>query len=287
MRTVALLISLSILAAACGGKPQAGKGADDGGGASELSPALAPLAWWLGDWEAENGTKEHWVAAAGAIYGISFQDAQTFEIMIVDDGDDRGKPEGPLRLFSMPGGQRSIEFRQPASASQAAGQSAQFANDDNDFPKTIRYAREGDALAATFAGDDERKVELRFRRAAAGRAPELEAADRAFAADTAKRGAEGWAAAFEPEGWMLRGSGDKIEHDAIAEQMRPILTAGKLEWAPLASGLNGSLGYTVGKATFTASEGGERRLTTYVTIWRKQADGAWKALFDTGRIVQD
>jgi hypothetical protein len=286
MRTVALLISLSLLAAACGGKPQAGKGAE-GDGASELSPALAPLAWWLGDWEAENGTKEHWVAAAGAIYGISFQDGQTFEIMIVDDGDDRGKPEGPLRFISMPGGQRSIELRQRASADQGAGQSALFANDDNDFPKTIRYAREGDALAATFAGDDERKVELRLRRAAAARATNLEELDRAFAADTAKRGAEGWAAAFDPEGWMMRGSGDKIEHDALAEQMRPILTAGKLEWAPIASGIHDTLGYTVGKATFTAKEGGERRLTTYVTIWRKQADGAWKALFDTGRIVQD
>jgi len=26
--------------------------------------------------------------------------------------------------------------------------------------------------------------------------------------------------------------------------------------------------------------------STYVTIWRRQPDGAWKVLFDTGRIVQ-
>jgi len=26
---------------------------------------------------------------------------------------------------------------------------------------------------------------------------------------------------------------------------------------------------------------------TYVTIWRRQPDGAWKVLFDTGRTVQD
>ena len=284
MRTVALLISfsISILAASCGGKPQAGKGSE--GGASELSPALAPLSWWLGDWEAESGLpREHWVAAAGAIYGISFQEGKTFEIMIVDDGEDRGKPDGVLRFISMPGGQSSTEFRQR----KIAGQSALFANDDNDFPKTIRYALEGDALGATFAGDDERQVQVRLRRAPAKRAPELEAADRAFAADTAKRGVEGWVAAFDPEGWMMRGSGDKLERDAIAGEMRPILTSGRLEWAPIASGRHEDLGYTVGKATFTATKGGERRLTTYVTLWRKQADGGWKALFDTGRIVQD
>lgn len=283
MRTVALLISI-LAAAACGGS-QAPKsaGGGDGGGSAELSPALAPLAWWLGDWEAEDGqSTERWVAVAGAIYGVSLQGSQVFEVMIVDDGEDRGKPDGILRFISMPGGQRSIELRQR----KIEDRSALFANDDNDFPKTVRYYREGDALAATFAGDDERKVQARFRRGAARRAPELEAADRAFAADTEKRGVDGWVNAFDPEGWMLRGDGEKMERDAIRAQMTPILTAGRLTWAPIASGGNDALGFTVGKATFTARSG-ERRLTSYITMWRKQADGTWKALFDTGRIVQD
>lgn len=288
MRTARLLISLSLLGAACGGK-QPGKGAN---GASELSPALAPLAWWLGDWQAQDGaTREHWVAAAGAIYGASFQGGQAFEIMIVDDGDDRGKPDGVLRLVSMPGGQQLTELRQRTLADR----SALFASDDGDAPRTIRYAAEGDALAATFTGDAEdnaghgagRKQALRFRRAPTARAPELEAADRAFAADSARRGAEAWSAAFDPEGWLLLGSGDKLPRDALAEQMRAILASGKLEWAPLASGREGALGYTVGKATFTAAQGGERRVTTYLTLWRKQPDGGWKALLQTGRIVQD
>lgn len=279
MRTVALLIS--ILAAACGGKPQAGQGT--AGGASELSPALAPLAWWLGDWEAEDGSSsEHWVAAAGAIYGVSLQGSDAFEIMIVDDGEDHGKPDGVLRFISMPGGQRSIELRQR----KIAEASALFANDDNDFPKTIRYYREGEGLRATFGGDD-REVQVRFRAAAARPAPALEAADRAFSADTGKRGVDGWVDAFDPEGWMMPGSGDKLDHDAIAAQMRPVLTSGRLEWAPIASGRNEKLGYTIGKATFTAAQGGERRRTSYVTMWRKQDDGTWKVLFDTGRIVQD
>jgi hypothetical protein len=280
MRTVALLISI-LAATACGGS-QASK-AGGSGGSAELSPVLAPLAWWLGDWEAEDGkSTEHWVAVAGAIYGISLQGAQAFEVMIVDDGEDRGKPDGILRFISMPGGQRSIELRQR----KIEDRSALFANDDNDFPKTIRYYREGDALAATFAGDDERKVQVRFRRGAARRAPELEAADRAFAADTEKRGVDGWVGAFDPEGWMLRGDGEKLDRDAIRAQMTPILASGKLTWAPIASGRNDALGFTVGKATFTGKDG-ERRLTSYITMWRKQDDGTWKALFDTGRIVQD
>jgi ketosteroid isomerase-like protein len=281
MRTIALALFISILAASCGGKSTSKPG---GAAVKDLSPALAPLAWWLGDWKAEDGSSvEHWNAVAGAIYGVSLQGEDAFEVMIVDDGEDRGKPDGILRFIAMPGGQRSVEFRQRTIADG----SALFANDDHDFPKTIRYFAEGAALRATLAGDDERKVDVRFQKLPSARAPELEAADRAFAADTAKRGVDGWVDAFEPEGFMLRGDGEQIAREALADQMRPILTSGRLEWAPTASGANAKLGFTVGKATFTASQGGERRLTSYVTIWRKQANGTWKALFDTGRIVQD
>lgn len=281
MRAIALLSSL--LAAACGGKPPA-EAPGAGPGPAELSPALAPLAWWLGAWEAEDGAStEHWTAAAGAIYGVSLQGARAFEVMIVDDGDGPGEADGVLRFLAMPGGQRSVEFRQRTLAAQ----SALFANDDHDFPKTIRYFLDGDALRATLGGDDGKEAQFRFRRAAARRAPELEAADLAFAADTARRGPEGWAAAFDPEGWMIGPSGDRVEGAAIAELMRPRLAAGRLAWAPIASGRNEALGFTVGKATYTADRPEDSRQNSYVTIWRKQEGGAWKVLFDTGRVVQE
>lgn len=282
MRTVALLIS--ILAAACGDKPPAATPGSGAAGSAELSPALAPLAWWLGDWEAEDGeSTEHWVAAAGAIHGVSLQGEHAFEIMILDDGEGRGKPDGVLRFIAMPGGRREIEFRQR----KLGERSALFANDDHDFPKTIRYFLEGEILRATLGGDEGREEQLRFRRGTPRRAPELEAADRAFAADVAKRGAVGWVAAFDPDGWMMRGPGDAAQGDAIGELMRPMLTSGRLEWAPLASGRNEVLGFTVGKATFTAAKPAESRRSSYVTIWRKQDDGTWKVLFDAGRIAQD
>ncbi len=286
MRTSALLIW--VLAAACGGAPAtkaepqpAVEGAAE---AAELSPALAPLAWWLGDWEAEDGeSTEHWNAAAGAIYGVSLQGAHAFEVMIVDDGEQRGKPDGVLRFIAMPGGRREVEFR----GRELGEQSALFANDDHDFPKTIRYFREGEVLRATLGDGDGREEQFRFRRGPARRAPELEAADRAFAADVARRGVAAWVAAFDPEGWMMKGPGEPVQGAALGELMRPTLTGGRLAWAPLASGRNETLGFTVGKATYTASKPGESRRSSYVTIWRKQADGTWKALFDTGRVAQE
>lgn len=65
------------------------------------------------------------------------------------------------------------------------------------------------------------------------------------------------------------------------------LTSGRLAWAPIASGRGEALGFTIGKATFTADRPEDSRRSTYATIWRRQGDGSWKVLFDTGRIVQD
>lgn len=243
----------------------------------ELTPALEPLAWWLGDWESESGGgTEHWVAASGAIYGIALHGGGRFEVMIVDDGEGTGKPDGVVRFIAMPGGSRAVEFTQTVSERT----SATFANPEHDAPKQIAYARAGDTLRAMLDG----KIEMQLQRAAAKRAPELEQADLAFAKDTAARGIEGWVAAFDAKGAMMRKSGRVEGADAIREMMGPLLANTKVEWAPIASGRHGDIGFTVGKATFT---GDESWRSTYVTIWKQQADGSWKVLFDTGRPVQD
>jgi len=72
--------------------------------------------------------------------------------------------------------------------------------------------------------------------------------------------------------------------DGIREVMSGLLASTKIEWAPIASAMRGDVGYTVGKATFTGKDDSWR--STYVTIWKKQPDGSWKVLFDTGRTVQ-
>jgi hypothetical protein len=250
-------------------------------GSAELSPALAPLAWWLGDWADASGGTEHWVAAAGAIYGIALH-GDTFEVLVVDDGEGPGRPDGVLRLLAMPDGKRAVEFRQRTIGDATAT----FGNDEHDYPKTITYQLAPDraGLVAVLGGGKE--ITYRFQRGARTAAPELEAADLAFAADTVARGVDGWIAAFDSEGGMMRPTG-RIDHAGIAEAMAPVLTSGKLDWAPIASGKLGALGFTVGKATFTPRTPGDGWRSTYVSIWRRQPDGTWKVLFDTGRIVHD
>jgi ketosteroid isomerase-like protein len=250
---------------------------------TELSPELASLGWWLGAWQAIDGSsREHWIAAGGAIYGISLHRGGGFEALIVDDGDSPGKADGVLRLIAMPGGQRAVEFRQRLIEES----SATFANDAHDFPKTVTYRRAGDELQAILGGSD-RSERFAFRRHVAAAAPELEAADVAFSAATGDRGAEGWVAAFDPEGWMLRQGEKVVGHDAIAALMRPALAGGRMSWAPLASGRAGDLGFTVGKASFTGATAETSWRSSYVTIWRRQSDGTWKVLFDTGRIIHE
>ena len=109
-------------------------------------------------------------------------------------------------------------------------------------------------------------------------------ADRAFAADAKARGADGWFAAFDPHGAMMH-NGERIEGDAIRDEMFTLLLSGTLAWDPIASGVDGELGFTVGKATYTPQSSKTSWASTYVTIWHHQPDGSWKVLFDTGRVV--
>jgi hypothetical protein len=249
----------------------------------ELTEPLAKLSWWLGDWKAnDNMGQEHWVAADGAIYGISLLDDERFEAMIIDDADG-GVADGVVRLFAMPGGMKSVEFR----AETTDGTSALFANPQHDDPKKIGYARTGDALRATLHADANRLVTFDFTAADLPRAPELEQADIAFSESTQQRGIDGWMAAFDANGWMMR-KGERVQGAAIGEMMRPVFADGSLIWAPTESGIRGSLGFTVGKANFVGSKSKaiEWR-STYITIWKQQSDKSWKVLFDVGRPVNE
>jgi hypothetical protein len=274
-----------LLIAACGGSPKPApappRPAPVAPVSTELSPALAPLSWWLGDWKGELGT-EHWVAAAGAIYGVVLNDKGDFEVMIVDDAEGSGPADGVLRLFAMPGGKHSVTFTQ----SEHAAASATFANKDHDDVRTISYERTAEGLKAVLASASGTHITFPFTPIAHAAAPELEAADLAFAAATKTSGADGWLAAFAPTGWMWRKTG-VVEHAQIAETMQPLLASGTLAWAPIASGANGGLGYTVGKATFTGATPADGWKSTYVTIWQRQPDGRWQVLFDTGRGVNE
>jgi ketosteroid isomerase-like protein len=243
-----LVVALAL--AACGGS----------------SPHAAPpvvdtgdLSWLEGDWGAA-----HWRRAGDTLYGVVLRDDGGFTVQVID--------ENPRRLSMSVDGEPMIEM---AATGSAAG-AVTFANGSQ--PLEIR--RTGDALVVTVSN-----VTSTYARTEPATAPALEAADRAFSDATVAHGVDGWAAAFASDGVMLQKSG-AISGSAIRDTMKPLLDAGTLLWAPLASAVRGDLGFTVGTATYTGKDPADHWKSSYVTIWRHQGD-AWKVRFDTGRPIKE
>ena len=113
-------------------------------------------------------------------------------------------------------------------------------------------------------------------------------ADRDFAKATAERRLEGWMEYFAEDGVSLA---DKpaVGREAIRAAFKPLFDnpSFRLEWAPVKAGIlpSGTVGYTEGRATsYRTGPKGEKvvRHSSYVTVWKKQGDGSWKVVFDTG-----
>jgi ketosteroid isomerase-like protein len=114
---------------------------------------------------------------------------------------------------------------------------------------------------------------------------ELMAADRAFAAATAERGADGWVEYFASNGRMLGGARIIAGTDSIRAVMTPAFadTSFALTWEPrfAEASEDADLGYTVGR--WERRQAGEVTGTGwYLTVWRRQPDGTWKAEMDLG-----
>jgi ketosteroid isomerase-like protein len=110
------------------------------------------------------------------------------------------------------------------------------------------------------------------------------AAERAFAADAAERG---WVAAFRAsvaaDGIVLRP--DIVSAPAVFAGLEDDGDRG-LQWWPAFAGVarSGDFGFTTGPAVWG---GGTQVRGHYFTIWRRQADGTWKWIFDGGVDVED
>lgn len=114
-------------------------------------------------------------------------------------------------------------------------------------------------------------------------------ADRAFAAVTARERLEGWVSYFAPDGAMIEPGGPVTGPDAIRRLMAPAFadTSFALAWEPAQAEVaaSGDLGYTVGRyESRRRGEDGQVRVATgtYLTVWRRQADGAWRVTLDIG-----
>ena len=85
------------------------------------------------------------------------------------------------------------------------------------------------------------------------------------------------------------GTPDEIRgRDAVAKDWAPFFEANgpRLTWAPTKAEVLGAgdVGYSVGTSEYITTANGQKtvRRGNYLTVWRKQADGAWRVVYDTG-----
>lgn len=114
----------------------------------------------------------------------------------------------------------------------------------------------------------------------------LMAADSAFSALSAEKGrAEAFELYMDDSATILR---DNAHPFTGRESIRSLMThspKGTLTWKPSFADVSasGDLGYTIGSWEYTETDStAGKSLGYYVTIWKKQADGSWKFVFDTG-----
>ena len=120
-------------------------------------------------------------------------------------------------------------------------------------------------------------------------ASELMEADRAFNRAVSEGGSAAWANWFAEDGAIVQEVVGEIRgRAAIAEAVAFLDLSGvSLTWDPIRADVaqSGDLGWTTGSyvSVSPAEDGTERRGTgTYVSIWRRQADGMWKVVMDLG-----
>jgi len=226
----------------------------------------SPVATWDGDYnlvQVDGKTRsgsESWVTSAGVRFGAEFDD-DGWQVMEIDDHT----------FTAMPGGLRSIEMKE-VSVGRYAG--------DTDG---VAYTKAGDILQGKWTRNGADRI-FTYSRFNGEAAPELEAADTAFAAAVGERGIDAWVEAFEPGGAQMGKKGRIAGADAIRARMSDTLAKGKLTWAPTTSRRHGDWGFTVGLSSY---DGDDKWKGTYITIWHHQPDGSWKVAFDTGAAVHE
>jgi ketosteroid isomerase-like protein len=240
----------------------------------------------VGHWVREDGTgSETWLAAGPALLGIGFTTTRAgtswFEALIITEVD------GVLTYTGIPGGRQAVDF----PLVEIGAETILFANPAHDHPQRIRYQRRDGMLLAEIESTRAGSERWVWQRAELAPVVVLADADRGFAADSAARGADAWAAVFAADGVVWRRGGPPaVGPQAIRERMQRAFSDPEhlLAWEPHASGLSpaGDMGFTIGCYQLLrrkpATPPAREATGTYLTIWRRQADGSWQAVFDTG-----
>lgn len=285
-----LLVPLLLAAIACGSKPAVPPTARE---LYELGP-MGKLAWLLGDWKSETGTW-HWVAAGDKIYGVAFDPRayrSGFAVMIIEEEREAGQTEGVpwLQAYEGPESFVGVRFHQEASVVRfrpASPEGLPFELTFSSEAGELRIARRRPTVKRTLG-----TAEFSWLKAYNGeRAPELEQVDRALAeavnsgesGSVATHGAT-WAAAFAADGayWCERCVGGAPGRASEAD-LAPRNNPGRFDWAPISSRRAGDLGFTVGHMSYRPRLALGVWRATYLTVWRREADGRWSMLFYTRR----
>lgn len=107
-------------------------------------------------------------------------------------------------------------------------------------------------------------------------------ADRQFSALSVSNGAAAAFAVYMADDALSLPAGAEpvTGKQAIVESMTPL--TGTLSWTPQQEAISrsGELGYTWGMYEYRSTKGVS--FGKYVTVWRKQPDGSWKAVVDIG-----
>ena len=114
--------------------------------------------------------------------------------------------------------------------------------------------------------------------------------DRAFGQATADAGVADWAEYIAEDGvWVQPGIGEIRGPEQIQRAMGPFFEAGgRLLWVPQRAEVGGAgdLGYTFGtyEAEAPSSDGAALSVDrgVYVTVWRRDDQGRWRAVLDMG-----
>lgn len=116
---------------------------------------------------------------------------------------------------------------------------------------------------------------------AAGDASAVLTADRAFNQSVADKDVEHFRALVAEDAMFGGGTAHQTQgREAIVKAWAPFFEpdAVPLTWAPVKGEVlsGGEIGYTVGRYVHGRARG------QYLTVWRKQADGRWRAIYDIG-----
>jgi ketosteroid isomerase-like protein len=122
---------------------------------------------------------------------------------------------------------------------------------------------------------------------------ELLRADAAFSALSVARGAaQAFGAYLADDALEIEDGGDFVRGKAaiVADLVPKPGKTMTLRWEPLEAEISasGDLGYTFGRYTLEVGGGDAGPKTVkgkYMTVWRKQPDGAWKATVDMGNMT--